>query len=462
MPQTRRRSTAACQLRRYSISRELQTRLGLEVPSNATNTASAAGVIDFNVNKKNIHGYVNGADSLFLNIALAPTTGHLLDSAVSSGNTLAHDSGIATSTVTTNAASLTNTALMTGAGSNASQTPSTTLTLSASGVLQVAAAGSVGSADTGSPAFTFAANKTTFNSSTPASALFDLSGITNTAGFKVPSNATNTASAAGVIDFDVTNKNFHGYVNGADSLFLNIALAPTTGHLLDSAVSSGNTLAHDSGIATSTVTTNAASLTNTALMTGAGSNASQTPSTTSTLSASGVLQVAAAGSVGSADTGSPAFTFAANKTTFNSSTPASALFDLSGITNTAGFKVPSNATNTASAAGVIDFDVTNKNFHGYVNGADSIFVNFAPATPLATNVIPKAAVSSGNTLITNSSISDNGTVVSTAEPLTTSGLLTMQRGMVAEALQPARLLLELAPQRVPCRVGARTQQELYR
>jgi hypothetical protein len=66
-----------------------------------------------------------------------------------------------------------------------------------------------------------------------------------------------------------------------------------------------------------TCVTSAASLTSTALMTGAGAQASQTPSNTSTLSAAGVLAVAAGGSVGSADTGTPKFTFSASLITAN-------------------------------------------------------------------------------------------------------------------------------------------------
>jgi hypothetical protein len=59
------------------------------------------------------------------------------------------------------------------------------------------------------------------------------------------------------------------------------------------------------------------SLTSTALVTGGGTTTLQTPSTTSTLDASGNLAVAAGGSLGSADSGSPKFTFASNKATFN-------------------------------------------------------------------------------------------------------------------------------------------------
>jgi hypothetical protein len=72
-------------------------------------------------------------------------------------------------------------------------------------------------------------------------------------------------------------------------------------------------------IACATCVTSAAVLTSNAIMTGAGSLASQTPSATSTLSSGGALQVAAGGSIGSADSGTPTFTFASGKATFNQS-----------------------------------------------------------------------------------------------------------------------------------------------
>jgi hypothetical protein len=97
---------------------------------------------------------------------------------------------------------------------------------------------------------------------------------------------------------------------------------------------------------------------------------------------------------------------------------ASGLVDFSAITSTAGLKVPVAAGNTATAAGTIDFDSTNNNYHGYVNGADSLFLNSAAA--LTTNVLPKAVIASGNMLVANSTITDNGTTVTTSEPLFTS------------------------------------------
>jgi hypothetical protein len=71
-----------------------------------------------------------------------------------------------------------------------------------------------------------------------------------------------------------------------------------------------------SGSGTVTVV-GAGNLTSTALVTGGGTTTLQTPSATSTLDTSGNLAVAAGGSLGSADTGSPKFTFATNKITAN-------------------------------------------------------------------------------------------------------------------------------------------------
>lgn len=121
------------------------------------------------------------------------------------------------------------------------------------------------------------------------------------------------------------------------------------------------------------------------------------------------------------------------------------LFDLSGATGAAAFKVPSNTTNTASAAGAITFDTTNKNYHGFVNGADALFMNTAAAP--TTNVIPKATIASGNTLYGNSSITDNGTSVTTTDtggyvgPTftangTTAGFSDFAQGTTSAAVAP--------------------------
>lgn len=78
----------------------------------------------------------------------------------------------------------------------------------------------------------------------------------------------------------------------------------------------GGTCAAPAGAGTVTVV-GAGTLTNTALVTGGGTQSLQTPSATSTLDTSGNLAVAAGGSLGSADTGTPKLTFATNKMTAN-------------------------------------------------------------------------------------------------------------------------------------------------
>jgi len=79
--------------------------------------------------------------------------------------------------------------------------------------------------------------------------LQDLSAMT----WKIPTSGGATASATNMIAYDSTNKNPHIYANNTDAIALGIASAPTTGHLLDTVVSSGNVLAHDSGITTANV-----------------------------------------------------------------------------------------------------------------------------------------------------------------------------------------------------------------
>ena len=95
----------------------------------------------------------------------------------------------------------------------------------------------------------------------------------------------------------------------------------------------------------------------------------------SVLSAGSALVVHAlvqgGGAGASPSTGNGDFTIDATAHTLSSG--ASGLVNFSGITSTAGFKVPSAAGNTASAAGVIDFDTTSHHYHGYDSGADDVF-----------------------------------------------------------------------------------------
>ena len=135
------------------------------------------------------------------------------------------------------------------------------------------------------------------------------------------------------------------------------------------------------------------------------------------------------------------FTFASNTIT----SAAAGILDMSAATGTAALKVPVAAGETATANGSINFDSTNKNFHGYVNAADSIFANFAAAP--TTNVLPKATIASGNTLLTNSLLTDNGTTGTytgtggLAAPVfaatgTTAGFMDLAAGSTSAAVSP--------------------------
>ena len=115
---------------------------------------------------------------------------------------------------------------------------------------QVAISGGAGFALTGAADLTYS----THTFATVSTGIFDFSAATGTAAFKVPSTTTNTASAAGVIDYDSTNSNYHAY-SGADSLIgvVPTASVPTTGHVIDALVSASKFLLHDSGITTANV-----------------------------------------------------------------------------------------------------------------------------------------------------------------------------------------------------------------
>jgi len=96
-------------------------------------------------------------------------------------------------------------------------------------------------------------------------------------------------------------------------------------------------------------------------------------SSVNTLTGTVVIENATAGQVAISGGGAAALTGAVDLTysTHTFSAISTTIFDLSAATGTAAFKVPSNTTNTASAAGAIVFDTTNKNYHGFVNAADS-------------------------------------------------------------------------------------------
>lgn len=106
-------------------------------------------------------------------------------------------------------------------------------------------------------------------------------------------------------------------------------------------------------------------------------------------------------------TGNGDFTYATHTLTMG----ASGLLNLSAGA-TGAFVLPVVAGCTASANGVVCYDTTAGNTHQRTNAADSLSVGEASA--LAANTIPKATDAT-HSLLTASSLSDNGTTVSTAE-----------------------------------------------
>lgn len=95
----------------------------------------------------------------------------------------------------------------------------------------------------------------------------------------------------------------------------------------------------------------------------------------------------------------------------NAATSAMTL-DLSASTVANAFKVPVGAGLTSGADGVVGYDSTNKNTHIRGNGADALAVFESSA--IGTQVIPKSSSASLSQL-TNSSITDNGTTVTSTE-----------------------------------------------
>ena len=166
------------------------------------------------------------ASNTILGFATAPTTGDLVDCVVSSTTCTLTDAGVLAASIVTGPASATNHGLATfnGTGGKTLESSNTQFTVSATNLT----AGSTG--------------------------VLDLSGATGTAALKVPTTTTNTATAAGVIDYDTTNSNYHAY-SGADSLVAVVPTAsiPNTGHLLNALVSGGQFLLQDSGIAKTNV-----------------------------------------------------------------------------------------------------------------------------------------------------------------------------------------------------------------
>lgn len=193
--------------------------------------------------------------------ATTPVDSDLLCASVPTSNVLTiADCGVLKTNLVTAAGTLTSTALMTGGGSKAAQTPCATCTLSSGGQIVLVAGGSLGSADVNTPTITFAASK---------------------------------ISVSQPLTLGVTSNQL---VSGTSTNLTTITFPASSGAVT---VTMPNT--------TTSVVSAAAALTSTAFMTGGGTALSQTPSATSTLSAGGNASfagtVAALGACGSGTAG---------------------------------------------------------------------------------------------------------------------------------------------------------------
>jgi hypothetical protein len=174
-------------------------------------------------NNNAVYASVSGTSTILVGTGYAYNAIPFADLTISSANIL----GVCTTCVTS-AASLTSTALMTGAGSQGSQTPSATSTLSSAGVLQLAAGGSIGSADTGTPKFTFSSYKMTATGDIVAAA--SAAGATGYASLNIPSGSAPTTN---LTSGDVWNLSgiLQFYDGSHTNSLTTIQAAPTSGNL---------------------------------------------------------------------------------------------------------------------------------------------------------------------------------------------------------------------------------------
>ena len=196
-------------------------------------------------------------------------------------------------------------------------------------------------------------------------------------------DATNSAGSLAVTVAKINGTAFSGTANdvvafGAGGivpldtsiLYTNLVTAAanfTSGDLVQAAASNKTT--SDSGIATANVVTAASNYASGGLVYAAAANKTTTSSADFSISSHTLL----GGSSG--------------------------IVDLHAITSTAGLVLPSAATNTASAAGALDYDTTNKDYHIYVNSADSRVAAYATSlTPVAAQCADWVAAGSAWTL----------------------------------------------------------------
>ena len=212
-----------------------------------------------------------------------------------------------------------------------------------------------------------------------AAALFDMSAATGTNAFKVPVGAGRTATANGAIDYDSTNNMLHAAQAAADAFIPQFTITPTNGDCAVWVVSGANYKLGDApcGSGSGTVTS-----------VGAVGTANQ-------ITVSGASPITGAGT----------FTFSLPSTLIAPGT----------------LQVTGNLTVNATGS----TQCLQANTSGVVSGTGSACGSGGggntTSTSLTNNVLPKA---NGANSIINSSVSDDGTTVSTTEPIAAPSVST--------------------------------------
>jgi len=239
----------------------------------------------------------------------------------------------------------------------------------------------------------------------------------------LPTDANGRLGCEGLMALTGDATNSAGSCATTVSKINNTSFAGTNGDLVS--FGAANVPADSSILATNVVTAASPYTTSGDVITAAGNN--------KTTSDSGIPYTNLTTAASPYSAGGILYAAAANRTTTNSADWAisthtllggtSSIFDASAATGTAAFKVPSHATNTATAAGVIDFDTTNADYHSYVNGADSRFVVYPTSlTPTASQCATWVAAGSAWTLGSAACSSGGGdTITSPNSTLTVGG-----------------------------------------
>ena len=362
------------------------------------------------------------------------TSGDLVQAA--GNNKTTSDSSIATANVVTAASNFGSTQVVYGGGANKTTASSANLTFS-SPVLTVGASGTAGTfraynntnytnwtsaATTSNTIAGFATVPTTgdipycvvssttctlTDSSIVYSNIVTASSNFTNAAMIVAAGANKTTQSWPDFTFDGTHTGSLGSSGILDlsaatiSNVLFNATGFTNGHLLSATVSGGKFYFADGGAVPGTATTV--------------NGQTCTLGSTCAIESATSGQVAISGGSGAALTGASDLTYSTHTFSGISTT----IFDLHAATGTAAFKVPSNSSNTATAAGVIDFDTTGTHYHVYDSGADDIICTHNNAECTGSGTVTVSGSPSANYMPTWTSGTN---LTGTAAPTTVTGV----------------------------------------